>query len=145
MPTNPGNPTFVSATPPAVSLSLGGSCGAGNCTGWFTQCSKFKRRGSTQEQRRGRWCEKAWKAIKNALEEDLIAEVYEITRWQCGWQVPPPRGRRGRGHKTRMTTRRRENDEDFLKHSCGPALDHDAGGAKHSAWGQKFHDRSWWF
>ena len=66
----------------------GGRCKAGKCTGWLTQSGKTEHPGqacpNSKEKRldtgekRGNRCERAQKAVKNALKEELIAKMYEM-------------------------------------------------------------------
>ena len=65
-----------------------GRCKAGKCTGWLTSSGQTEHPGQTcpnsKEKKldtgakKGGKCEKAQKAVKNALEEELIAEMYEM-------------------------------------------------------------------
>ena len=65
-----------------------GRCKAGKCTGWLTSSGQTEDPGQTCPNskdnkldtgaKRGGKCEKAQKAVKNALEEGLIAEVCEM-------------------------------------------------------------------
>ena len=55
-----------------------GRCKAGKCTGWLTSSGQTEHRGQTcpNTKEKGEKCEKAQEAVKNALEEELIAEMY---------------------------------------------------------------------
>ena len=65
-----------------------GRCKAGKCTGWLTSSGQTEHPGQTCPNRKekkldtgekeGGRCERAQKAVKNALEEELIAEMYEM-------------------------------------------------------------------
>ena len=65
-----------------------GRCKAGKCTGWLTSSGQTEHPGQTcpntkekkldTGEKKGGKCEKAQKAVKNALEEELIAEMYEM-------------------------------------------------------------------
>ena len=65
-----------------------GRCKAGKCTGWLTSSGQTEHPGqtcpNTKEKKldtgakKGGKCENAQKAVKNALEEELIAEMYEM-------------------------------------------------------------------
>ena len=66
----------------------GGRCKAGKCTGWLTAsgqtedpgqtCPNSKEKKLDTGAKKGGKCERAQKAVKNALEEELIAEMYEM-------------------------------------------------------------------
>jgi hypothetical protein len=65
-----------------------GRCRAGKCTGWLTPsgqtehpgqtCPNSKEKGLDTGDKRGGCNEKAQKAVKNALEEELIEEMYRM-------------------------------------------------------------------
>ena len=65
-----------------------GRCKAGRCTGWLTSSGQTEHPGQTcpnskekkldTGEKEGGRCERAQKAVKNALEEELIAEMYEM-------------------------------------------------------------------
>ena len=65
-----------------------GRCKAGKCTGWLTSSGQTEHPGQTcpnnkekeldTGEKKGEKCEKAQKAVKDALEEELIAEMYEM-------------------------------------------------------------------
>ena len=65
-----------------------GCCKAGKCRGWLTSsgqtehpgqtCPNIKEKHLDTGVKKGGKCEKAQKAAKNAPEEELIAEMYEI-------------------------------------------------------------------
>ena len=65
-----------------------GRCKAGKCTGWLTSsgqtqhpgqtCPKHKEKKLDTGEKKGGKCEKAQKAVRNALEEELTAEMYEM-------------------------------------------------------------------
>ena len=65
-----------------------GRCRAEKCTGWLTSsgqtehpehtCPNSKDKRLDRRAKKAGKCEKAQKAVKNSLEEELIAEMYEM-------------------------------------------------------------------